>query len=72
MTEVDVDRSIPFLLAELKPDVCFNALHGRIGEDGNIQGLLNILDIPYTHSGVEAPQSPWTSHGPRNSSCGPD
>ena len=54
VTEVDVDRSIPFLLAELKPDVCFNALHGRIGEDGNIQGLLNILDIPYTHSGVEA------------------
>ena len=54
VTEVDVDRGIPFLLAELKPDVCFNALHGRIGEDGNIQGLLNILDIPYTHSGVEA------------------
>lgn len=54
VTEVDVDRSIPFRLAELKPDVCFNALHGRIGEDGNIQGLLNILDIPYTHSGVEA------------------
>ena len=54
VTEVDVDRNIPFRLAELKPDVCFNALHGRIGEDGNIQGLLNILDIPYTHSGVEA------------------
>jgi len=54
VTEVDVDRQIPFRLAELKPDVCFNALHGRIGEDGNIQGLLNILDIPYTHSGVEA------------------
>lgn len=54
VTEVDVDRSIPLLLADLKPDVCFNALHGRIGEDGNIQGLLNILDIPYTHSGVEA------------------
>ncbi|WP_193182850.1 D-alanine--D-alanine ligase [Nisaea sediminum] len=54
VTEVDVDRQIPFRLAELKPDVCFNALHGRIGEDGNIQGLLNIMDIPYTHSGVEA------------------
>lgn len=54
VTEIDVDRNIPFRLAELKPDVCFNALHGRIGEDGNIQGLLNILDIPYTHSGVEA------------------
>lgn len=54
VTEVDVDRNIPFRLAELKPDVCFNALHGRIGEDGNIQGLLNIMEIPYTHSGVEA------------------
>ena len=38
----------------MKPDVCFNALHGPIGEDGNIQGLLNIMGIPYTHSGVQA------------------
>jgi D-alanine-D-alanine ligase len=37
-----------------KPDVIFNALHGRYGEDGCVQGLLNILDIPYTHSGVLA------------------
>lgn len=54
VSEIDVDRSIANRLQELKPDVCFNALHGPIGEDGNIQGLLNILGIPYTHSGVRA------------------
>ena len=42
------------MLGALKPDVVFNALHGPIGEDGNVQGLLNILGIPYTHSGVMA------------------
>ena len=41
-------------LTELKPDVVFNALHGKFGEDGNIQGLLNLMHIPYTHSGVLA------------------
>ncbi len=41
-------------LEELKPDVVFNALHGKFGEDGNVQGLLNLLRIPYTHSGVLA------------------
>ncbi|NQW12035.1 MAG: D-alanine--D-alanine ligase [Alphaproteobacteria bacterium] len=54
VSEIDVDRSIANRLQELKPDICFNALHGPIGEDGNIQGLLNILGIPYTHSGVRA------------------
>ena len=39
-------------LHQLKPDVVFNALHGKFGEDGNIQGLLNLMRIPYTHSGV--------------------
>ena len=39
-------------LKQLAPDVVFNALHGRFGEDGNIQGLLNLMHIPYTHSGV--------------------
>ena len=52
--EVEVDRDVATRLLSLKPDVCFNALHGRLGEDGNIQGLLNILGIPYTHSGVTA------------------
>ena len=52
VTRVDVDRSIADTLARLKPDVAFNALHGRFGEDGTIQGVLEILGIPYTHSGV--------------------
>jgi D-alanine-D-alanine ligase len=42
------------VLAELKPDVAFNALHGPFGEDGTIQGILEYLEIPYTHSGVLA------------------
>jgi D-alanine-D-alanine ligase len=54
VTEVDVDRSIAATLATLKPDVAFNALHGRWGEDGAIQGVLEVLGIPYTHSGVMA------------------
>lgn len=41
-------------LQQQKPDVVFNALHGRYGEDGNIQGVLNLLKIPYTHSGLMA------------------
>ena len=54
VTEIDVGRDIAEVLARAKPDVCFNALHGRGGEDGCIQGLLEILEIPYTHSGVLA------------------
>jgi D-alanine-D-alanine ligase len=54
VTEVDVDRKVAQTLATLAPDVCFNALHGPIGEDGNIQGLLNVIGLPYTHSGVQA------------------
>ena len=54
VSRVDVDRSIAARLAELKPDVAFNALHGPFGEDGCIQGLLEIMNIPYTHSGVMA------------------
>jgi len=54
VTRVDVGRDIAEVLAKLKPDVAFNALHGRFGEDGTIQGLLEILGIPYTHSGVLA------------------
>jgi D-alanine-D-alanine ligase len=54
VSTVDVGRNIGEVLAELKPDVCFNALHGRYGEDGYIQGLLEIMGIPYTHSGVLA------------------
>jgi D-alanine-D-alanine ligase len=54
VTRLDVDRSIADTLARLKPDIAFNALHGRVGEDGTIQGVLEILRIPYTHSGVLA------------------
>ena len=54
VTRVDVQRDIAEVLARLKPDVAFNALHGPFGEDGRIQGVLEILGIPYTHSGVLA------------------
>ncbi len=54
VTRIDVQRDVAQRLIELKPDVAFNALHGRFGEDGKIQGILEILGIPYTHSGVLA------------------
>jgi D-alanine-D-alanine ligase len=54
VTEVDVGYDIAERLREVKPDVAFNALHGRFGEDGTIQGVLEFLRIPYTHSGVLA------------------
>src|SRR4051794_34695911 len=54
VTRVDVGRDIAEVLAKLQPDVAFNALHGPFGEDGCIQGILEILGIPYTHSGVLA------------------
>lgn len=52
VTPVDVDRDIADTLKTLSPDVCFNALHGPYGEDGTIQGVLEVLAVPYTHSGV--------------------
>lgn len=52
VTRIDVDRDVAAVLADLRPDVCFNALHGPYGEDGTIQGILEYLQIPYTHSGV--------------------
>lgn len=56
VTSIDVQRDMGSLLTRLfpKPDVVFNALHGRFGEDGCVQGLLDILGIPYTHSGLLA------------------
>jgi D-alanine-D-alanine ligase len=54
VTRVDVGRHVGAVLLALKPDVCFNALHGPFGEDGTIQGVLEYLAIPYTHSGVLA------------------
>jgi D-alanine-D-alanine ligase len=54
ITRVDVTRDIAATLKALKPDVALNVLHGRPGEDGTLQGLLEILGIPYSHSGVLA------------------
>jgi D-alanine-D-alanine ligase len=54
VTRVDVGRDIASVLRMLKPDVALNLLHGRPGEDGTLQGILEILAIPYTHSGVLA------------------
>jgi D-alanine-D-alanine ligase len=54
VTEIDVGHDLADVLSRTKPDVCFNALHGQWGEDGCVQGLLEVLEIPYTHSGVLA------------------
>jgi D-alanine-D-alanine ligase len=54
VTPVDVGRDVATVLATLEPDVALNILHGRPGEDGTIQGILEILQIPYSHSGVLA------------------
>ena len=54
VTLIDADRGIAGVLDDLRPDVAFNALHGRWGEDGCVQGVLECLEIPYTHSGVLA------------------
>ncbi|MBO6902455.1 MAG: D-alanine--D-alanine ligase [Rhizobiaceae bacterium] len=54
VTRVDVGRDVAEVLKRLDPDVAFNALHGPFGEDGTIQGILEYLQIPYTHSGVLA------------------
>ena len=54
VTRIDVGHDLAAQLAEIRPDVCFNALHGRWGEDGCVQGLLEVMEIPYTHSGVLA------------------
>jgi D-alanine-D-alanine ligase len=54
VTPIDVGRDIAAALTAAKPDIALNVLHGRPGEDGTLQGLLEILGIPYTHSGVLA------------------
>jgi len=54
VSEIDVTPDVIQSLTALKPDVAFNALHGRWGEDGCMQGVLEILQIPYSHSGVAA------------------
>ena len=52
--QVDTKENFLSTLIRLKPDVIFNALHGKWGEDGAIQGVLEVLNLPYTHSGILA------------------
>ncbi len=52
VTRIDMDRSVAAKLADAKPDVVFNALHGTPGEDGSVQGMLDLMGIRYTHSGM--------------------
>ena len=52
VTRIDMGRDVALKLAEAKPDVVFNALHGAPGEDGTVQGMLDLMGIPYTHSGL--------------------
>ena len=54
VTEIDISVIDINDLINIKADVCFNALHGNLGENGSVQGLLNLLKLPYTHSGVTA------------------
>jgi D-alanine-D-alanine ligase len=54
VSRVDVGRDVGSVLKSLNPDVALNVLHGRPGEDGTLQGVLEILGIPYSHSGVMA------------------
>ena len=53
VTELDMDRNVAARLSELKPDVVFNALHGTPGEDGTVQGMMDLMGLRYTHSGLE-------------------
>ncbi|MGB5485402.1 D-alanine--D-alanine ligase, partial [Parasphingorhabdus sp.] len=52
VTRVDMDRNVALVLDGIRPDVIFNALHGVPGEDGSVQGMLDLMQIPYTHSGL--------------------
>ncbi|MGK0491665.1 MAG: D-alanine-D-alanine ligase [Sphingomonas echinoides] len=52
VTAIDMARDVAIKLAEAKPDIVFNALHGTPGEDGSVQGMLDLMGLPYTHSGL--------------------
>ena len=52
VTRIDMDRNVAARLAEVKPDVVFNALHGAPGEDGTVQGMMDLMGLKYTHSGL--------------------
>ena len=53
VTELDMDRDVAARLSQLKPDIVFNALHGTPGEDGTVQGMMDLMGLNYTHSGLE-------------------
>ena len=53
VTELDMDKNVAARLSALKPDIVFNALHGTPGEDGTVQGMMNLMGLCYTHSGLE-------------------
>ena len=53
VTELDMDRDVASRLSEIKPDIVFNALHGTPGEDGTVQGMMDLMGLKYTHSGLE-------------------
>jgi D-alanine-D-alanine ligase len=52
VTRIDMDRDVAARIAEAAPDIVFNALHGVPGEDGTVQGMLDLMGVPYTHSGL--------------------
>ncbi|MDF2386154.1 D-alanine--D-alanine ligase [Nostoc ellipsosporum NOK] len=52
VTRIDMDRDVALKIAEARPDVVFNALHGTPGEDGTVQGMLDLMGVKYTHSGL--------------------
>jgi D-alanine-D-alanine ligase len=52
VTAIDMGRDVALKLAEAKPDIVFNALHGTPGEDGSVQGMLDLMGLKYTHSGM--------------------
>src|ERR671914_634317 len=53
VTRIDMGRDVAQRLSEAAPDIVFNALHGTPGEDGTVQGLMDLMDLKYTHSGLE-------------------
>ena len=53
VTRIDMDREVALRLHETGPDVVFNALHGVPGEDGTVQGMMDLIGVPYTHSGLQ-------------------
>src|SRR3954465_1363749 len=52
VTELDMERNVATRFAELAPDIVFNALHGTPGEDGTVQGMMDLMGLRYTHSGL--------------------